>query len=150
MDTYNIDFFSQQFQENKEKMLELARLFQIAAKEVHAYVAAQAECRELRETQRLYSKEEMWRVFQNHLNKHRQQIQTCRPLLGITVIPVDQVFYEKLTIQDLQNQIELLIGAIYAIRAIKTSWVAFKECLKKMLRHNDLFSKKDIELILGK
>ena len=147
MNANNTDFPYQQFQQPNEKTLELVRLIQIAAREIHAYLAAETECRELRDAQRLCDKDGMWRVMQQHMRKHQQQLQNYGQMIGVTVIPVDQASYDRMTIQDVRNQIDLLIGAIYAIRIIKTSQKTFKECLRKLMKNSGKFTKQEIELV---
>lgn len=147
MSIHNIDHCFQQYQENKEKSLELARLIQIAAREIHAYLAAERECRDLRDAQQSCDKDGMWRVMQQHMRENQQQIRAYGPLIGVAVIPVDQASYDRMTIQDVRNQIDLLIGAIYAIRVLKTSQKAFKECLRKHMKTSGKFSKQEIEWV---
>lgn len=143
----SMNFFFQQYQENKEKSLELARLIQIAAREIHAYMVAERECRALRDAQQSCDKDGMWRVMQQHIRENQRQIRNYGPLIGVTVIPVDQPSYDRMTIQDVRNQIDLLIGAIYAIRILKTSQKAFKECLRKQMKISGKFTKQEIELV---
>ena len=147
MSIKNAGFFFQQYQENKEKSLELARLIQIAAREIHAYLAAERECRALRDAQQSCDKDGMWRVMQQHMRENQQQIRAYGPLIGVTVIPVDQASYDRMTIQDVRNQIDILIGAIYAIRVLKTSQKALKECLRKLMKNSGKFTKQEIELV---
>lgn len=147
MNTHNADYQYQQFQQPDEKTLELARLIQIAAREIHAYMVAERECRALRDAQQSCDKDGMWRVMQQHMRENQQQIRNYGPLIGVTVIPVVQASYDRMTIQDVRNQIDLLIGAIYAIRVLKTSQKAFKECLRKQMKISGKFSKQEIEWV---
>ncbi len=147
MSIHNIDHCFQQYQENKEKSLEMARLIQIAAREIHAYLAAERECRALRDAQQSCDKDGLWRVLQQLMRENQQQIRAYGPLIGVTVIPVDQASYDRMTIHDVHNQIDLLIGAIYAIRVLKTSQTAFKECLRKQMKISGKFTKQEIELV---
>ena len=147
MSIKNAGFFFQQYQENKEKSLEMARLIQIAAREIHAYMVAERECRALRDAQQSCDKDGMWRVMQQHMRENQQQIRAYGPLIGVTVIPVDQASYDRMTIQDVRNQIDILIGAIYAIRILKTSQKAFKECLRKHMKNSGKYTKQEIEWV---
>ena len=147
MNINNTYYPYQQFSQPDEKVFELARLIQIAAREVHAYVLAEKECHELREAQRACDKDGMWRLMQQHMRRHQQQIQYYGSLIGVTVIIVDHATYDQMTIRDVRNQINLLIGAIYAIRISKTSQKAFKERLVKLMKNSEKFTKQEIELV---
>ena len=85
------EYFFQQYQQNKEKSLELARLIQKAAKEIHADMLAKKECQELWDAKKLQSKDEMWRVLQNHLRKYADQIIQSTWFTGLTIVPVYNV-----------------------------------------------------------
>jgi len=89
----------------------------------------------------------MWRVMQQHMRENQQQIRAYGPLIGVTIIPVDQAAYDRMTLEDVKIQNDLLIGAIYAIRVIKTSQKAFKECLRKLMKNSGKFTKQEIELV---
>ena len=64
MNANNTDYLYQQFQQSNEKTLELARLIHIVAREIYAYLAAERECRALRDAQQSCDKDGMWRVMQ--------------------------------------------------------------------------------------
>lgn len=147
MNIDNNEFLYQQFNQPSEKSLELARLIQIAAREIHAYLAAERECSALRYAQQSCDKDGMWRVMQQHMRENQQQILAYGPLIGVAVIPIDQASYDRMTIQDVRSQIDLLIGAIYAIRVLKTNQKAFKECLRKLMKNSGKFTKQEIELV---
>ena len=141
------EYFFQQYQQNKEKSLELARLIQKAAKEIHADMLAKKECQELWDAKKLQSKDEMWRVLQNHLRKYADQIIQSTWFTGLTIVPVTQELYDQMTLPDVWNQIDLLIGAIHVIRLNHWQRAAFKECLKSLMKKNGNFSSQEIELI---
>lgn len=88
--------------------------------------------------------------MQQHMRENQQQIRIYGPLIGVAVIPVDQTSYDHMTIQDVRSQIDILIGAIYAIRVLKTSQKAFKECLRKHMKTSGKFTKQEIESICHK
>lgn len=146
MDTANLAYY-QQYEQNKEKLLEIAKLIQKAANEVHADAAAHRECQELRNALKTHSKGDLWLVLQKHLHDHAQEILRSQQSLGITLIQVNQAFYEKLTLSDVQDQVEILIGAIHAIRISKKMQSVVKECLKKLMKESGIFTKQEIDLI---
>ena len=146
MSTENIAYY-QQYEQNKEKSLEIAKLIQKAAKEVYADAAAQRECRELRNALRTQGKDNLWLVLQRHLHDHAQEIIHSQQSLGITLIQVNQTFYEKLTLSDVQDQVEILIGAIHAIRINKKQQAVVKECLKKLMKESGIFTRQEIDIV---
>lgn len=147
MSTQNADCCFQKNQQSIEKTLELAKLIQKAAKEIHADMLAKKECQELWDAKKLQSKDEMWRVLQNHLRKYADQIIQSTWFTGLTIVPVTQELYDQMTLPDVWNQIDLLIGAIHVIRLNHWQRAAFKECLKSLMKKSGNFSSQEIELI---
>lgn len=147
MSTENTEYFFQKYKQNEEKSLELAKLIKKAVKEVRADFAARKECQELCNAQRKTDKDEMWRTLQQNLRDNAQEIMRSEQSLGITLARVDRTFYDNLTITDVRNQIELLIGAIHAIRVNKKQQEIVKECLKKLMKESGLFTKQEIEMV---
>lgn len=147
MDIENTNYLFHRDKQSEEKSLELAKLIQKAAKDTRANMAVQKECRELRDAQKKNDKDEMWYTFQKHLHDNAQSIKQHEQMIGITIAQIDREFYDKLTILDIKKQIELLIGAIHAIRIIKTRQEVFKECLKKLMKESRQFTKQEIEMV---
>lgn len=145
----NENHFFQQYKQQEEKSLELARMIQKAAIEVNAFIAARKDCQELWEAQKLNNKDEMWRIFQKHMREMQQQIYEYQFVFRVTVIPIDQATYDRMTVQDVRNQIDLLVGAICAIRGIKIGLEVFKECLRKVLKQTGKYSNQEIESTLS-
>lgn len=149
MDNRITEKYFQNHEQPEEKAIELARLFQKTAIEVNTFIAARKDCQELWEAQKLNNKDEMWRIFQKHMREMQQQIYEYQFVIRVTVIPIDQATYDRMTVQDVRNQIDLLVGAICAIRGIKIGLEVFKECLRKVLKQTGKYSNQEIESTLS-
>lgn len=89
----------------------------------------------------------MWTVLQEHINRYNNLFTGAN---GVQVMYVDTDFYEKLTEDDVVNQIRIVIGGIYLSEAKKSAaHEVIKQCFKKLVKQTGVFSNREIEIWFG-
>lgn len=88
----------------------------------------------------------MWNVLQEYLHNYHKLLAVS---YGVCICQVDADFYNQVTEDDLEKQLKIVIGLIYAYEA--THCVAkekIKACFKKLLKKSGVFSDKEIERLV--
>lgn len=88
----------------------------------------------------------MWNTLQEYLKKYKEFISKTNKLC---ICNVDTEFYNQVTIADIEQQLKIMVGVIYDYEAKHYFHnEAIKQCTKKMLKASNMFTSKEIELLL--
>lgn len=88
----------------------------------------------------------MWNTLQEYLHDYKDFINTTNI---IHVCSVGMEFYNQVTVTEIEWQLKMIIGVIYDYEAkhcIHNETI--KHCLKKLLKTSNIFTDKEIELLL--
>ena len=119
-----------------------------AAEKVRFVQRAEMSCCEIRAVMKIDDKKSLWDVLQKYLRMNMEFINSMKDLTGVYIYPVDEKFYEAVTVVEIKHQLQMLIGYIYAKEAIHSRVKSsFKQCLKNLLEGCGCFSKKDLKVI---
>lgn len=133
--------------QNSGRAKEIARIFIKAAKETHAVVIkAEAKSRKAMEGIASQNKQIMWRTLQDYIREYADFIGQTSVVTGIGLYKVDHAFYDHTTTTDIEGQLQLAIGFVYAKEAL-TSTVKenYKQCVEKHLKRLGLFSDNELK-----
>lgn len=131
---------------NNEKSLEVAKILVKAAKETHAVITkSDALSKSARESISTHNKEVMWKTLQDYISRYADFINSSSELTGIVLYKVDREFYEQLTSNDVENQLQLMIGFVYAKVALDSVVKkTYEQCVKKLLKQSGMFSDSEL------
>ena len=132
--------------QNTERTLKIAKTFKDAAEKTYAVVArSEVKCRKVRNAIQTQNKDMMWHVLQEYIREYADFIMRSSELTGITLCKVDQEFYKQITTNDVENQLETVIGFVYAKEALSSVMKeTYKKCVEKLLKERGLFTKKEL------
>ena len=91
-------------------------------------------------------KNKMMRVLQEYIREYYDKITKTN---YVRIVAIDKTTYEELTMQQLQLQLQIMIGFIYRYEAIHSAAKeTIKKSLKKILEDSGNFTKREIEFLL--
>lgn len=133
--------------QNQEKTLEYLKcIIKAVEKTKSVGIKCEIETAKAREAMLSNDKNEMWRVLQEYIREYRDKI--VKTNIAV-IVPVDKNIYEQLTIQQVQMQLQIMIGFIYRYEAIhSTAKETIKKSLEKILESSGKFSKREIKLFI--
>ena len=132
---------------NQEKTFAFFDCLIRAVKETRTIVIkCENETAKAREAMLSNDRDKMLRVLQEYMRKYYDKIIKSN---FAKIVPVDKKTYEQLAIQQLQLQLQIIIGFIYRYEATHSAAKeTIKKCLKKILENSGKFTKKEIEILL--
>ena len=134
-----IDF---QAQENATKMIVYVKK---AAEMTHTVIMADQKASKAVSAIQTQDKSKKWTVLQEYYGAF---INETRRLTGICVCPVDKGFYDTVGVQELNQQLQMVIGIVYLKEAFRAAINAtYKECLKKLLKQSGLFTEAQLNFL---
>lgn len=136
--------------QNDERSLEISRIFVKAANETHAVITkSEAKCSAARRSILTHDKGIMWQTLQEYIRDYADFINSMSVWTGIGLRLVDKAFYEQLSPNDVENQLQIMIGFIYAKEAMDSVLKeTYKQCLKKLLKQSGLFDDHELKRLL--
>ena len=131
---------------NNERSLQISKILIKAADETHAVVSkSEAICRTIRESIATHDKQTMWETLQKYIIQYADFINKISILTGIGIQKVDSGFYERVPIIEIEKQLQVIIGFIYAKEAMYSVFnKTYKQCVKKLLKQSNLFDNKEL------
>lgn len=88
----------------------------------------------------------MWSILQEYIYHYRDFINRTE---GMYVCTVNVEFYNQITVAEIKQQLEIMIGIVYDYEAKHClAKETIKQCLKKILEESGVFIKKEIEYLL--
>lgn len=128
--------------QSNEQSLEIARLLIKAAKETHAVIIkSEAQCAAARSSISTHDKVNMWQTLQEYIGRYASFINSMSALTGIGLQRVNREFYDRITAVDIENQLQIVIGFVYAKEALDSVFKeTYKQCVKKLMKQSKLFN----------
>lgn len=92
------------------------------------------------------NKKTMWNVLQEYLHNYPKLLAAS---FGVCICRVDADFYAQVTEADIEKQLKIVVGLIYAYEATHcAAKEKIKACFKKLLKKSGVFSDKEIERLI--
>ncbi|MEG0267044.1 MAG: hypothetical protein RR659_05300 [Bacilli bacterium] len=133
---------------NEGKSLKVFVCAKKAAEITHSIALAQIKVKKIEAIIMTNNKEEMWNILQKELAIYTRVINSTTAITGIQVHCIDKEFYEKITPQELSNQLHTLQGFIYLAEGAKIAGKqVFTVCLKSLLKETKLFTESELALL---
>ena len=135
--------------QSNERAQKIAEIIIKAAKETHAVVSrSEALSQQARNSIATHDKAAMWLTLQQYIARYADFIKSISAFTGVVLYRVDRAFYETVTATDIETQLQIMIGFIYAKEACNSAAKeAFRQCLKKLLKRSGLFTDKELRLL---
>ena len=145
-----IDEFQSLNAQSNERSLEIAKILIKAAKETHAVISrSEARCTAARSSMATHDKETMWRALQEYIGYYAGFINSMTALTGIGLQRVNREFYGRVTAVDIEHQLQIMIGFVYAKEALDSVFKeTYKQCVKKLLKQSKLFDDNELRRLL--
>lgn len=133
--------------DNQEKALEFFKSLKRAVETTRTIgVKCRNETAKARDAMVGDDRDKMMRVLQEYIREYYDKITKSNI---VEIEPVDKMTYEQLTMQQLQLQLQIMIGFIYRYEAIHSAAKeTIKKSLKKILEDNGEFTRREIEILL--
>lgn len=132
----------------EEKSLKAAELAKKAAEMTHTVYTAIQKSQKALDAIRIHDKVVMWNTLQEYLREYSNFINSTSLIIGLCLCSVDREFYEQVTVEDIEKQLRIVIGYIYAREAANSAAKAtFKSCLKSLMKKSGKFTDADLALL---
>lgn len=132
----------------EEKSLKAARFAKTAAEMTHTVLTSNRKSQKAFDAISSGGKTTMWNTLQEYLREYSDFINNTARATGLCVYRVSCGFYDQITVEDIEKQLHIVVGYIYAREAVNSTRKAvFKECLKKLLRKNGVFTEAELALL---
>ncbi len=113
----------------------------------HTVYTANQKSQKALDAIKIHDKVVMWNTLQEYLREYSDFINSTSLITGLGLYRVDHKFYEQVTVEDIEKQVRIIIGYIYAREAANSAAKAtFKSCLKSLMKKSGKFT--DAELVL--
>ncbi|OUQ83949.1 hypothetical protein [Flavonifractor sp. An10] len=137
-----IDF---QAQENATKMIGYVKK---ASEMTHIVIMAAQKASKAVSAIQTQDKSRKWTVLQEYLKEYGAFINQTSLLTGVYVYQVNAEFYAEVHLQELDRQLQIMVGIVYLKEAVRAAINAtYKECLKKLLKQSGLFTEAQLNLL---
>ena len=88
----------------------------------------------------------MWNALQEYIHKHPELFTMAN---GVQLRRVDADFYKNVSEEDVERQLDIVIGFIYLNEAKHcVAKEKIKACFKKLLKQSSVFSEHEIEVLI--
>ena len=132
----------------EEKSLKAAEFAQKAAEMTHTVYTANQKSQKALGAIRIHDKVVMWNTLQEYLQEYSNFINSTSLITGLCLYKVDHRFYEQVTVEDIEKQLRIVVGYIYAREAASSAAKAtFKSCLKSLMKKSGEFTDADLALL---
>ena len=132
----------------EEKSLKAAELSKKAAEMTHTVYTANQKSQKALDAIKIQDKVIMWNTLQEYLREYSNFINRTSFITGLGLYRVDHKFYEQVTVEDIEKQLRIIIGYIYAREAANSAAKAtFKSCLKSLMKKSGKFTDAELALL---
>ena len=108
--------------QNNERALEISKILIKAARKTYAILRiSEAKCKKARDGIATHDKDTMWCILQEYMGQYAEFISSTSALTGITLCKVNQNFYNEITTEDIENQLQIIIGFVHAKEAVDSA-----------------------------
>ena len=141
-----MDYFNKDSNSDKTKILTDA--LKKSAELVHATFLAKTKSERATAAIAMTDKYAMWEILQEYYREYKGFINSLAVFTNYTIYDVENDFVEKVTAEDIRNQLNILIGFIYAKEAVNSAIKQnYKDCVKSILKKTKLFTDKELALL---
>lgn len=134
--------------ESDKKMSTFTEAVKKAAEITHSVCGAKNKSSKALSAIKSNDKVFMWNTLQEYFHEYREFINSLTPFTGFYVHDVNKEFYDKLTNIDIANQLNQVIGFIYAKTALQSFAKAnFKQAVKSILKKSHLFTDAELSIL---
>lgn len=98
--------------EETEKLVTIAKAIETSPQLIHCHTIISSKTREIDEVLNLDNKQTLWEYLQEFIQEHLQFINNISVITGITVQNVGQDYYNKITVDEIKNQLRILKGFV--------------------------------------
>lgn len=132
----------------EEKSLKAAEFAKKAAEMTHTVYTANQKSQKALGVIKLHDKAVMWNTLQEYLQEYANFINSTSLITGLCLYRVDHKFYEQVTAEDIEKQLRIIIGYIYAREAANSAAKAtFESCLKSLMKKSSKFTDAELALL---
>lgn len=132
----------------EEKSLKAAEFAKKAAEMTHTVYTANQKSQKALDAIKIRDKVVMWNTLQEYLREYADFINSTSLITGLGLYRVDHKFYEQVTVEDIEKQLRIIIGYIYAREAANSAAKAtFKSCLKSLMKKSGKFTDAELALL---
>jgi len=132
----------------EEKSLKAAELAKKAAEMTHTVYTANQKSQKALSAIKSHDKVVMWNALQEYLREYANFINSTSLITGLGLYKVDHTFYEQVIVEDIEKQLRIIIGYIYAREAANSAAKAtFKACLKSLMKKSGKFTDAELALL---
>ena len=132
----------------EEKALKVAEFAKKAAEMTHTVYTANQKSQKALGAIRIHDKVVMWNTLQEYLQEYSNFINRTSLITGLCLYKVDHRFYEQVTVGDIEKQLRIVVGYIYAREAASSAAKStFKSCLKSLMKKSGEFTDADLALL---
>lgn len=132
----------------EEKSLKAAELAKKAAEMTHTVFTANQKSQKAFSAINSHDKAVMWNTLQEYLREYSDFINNTALITGLCIYPVDREFYNQITAEDIEKQLRIVVGYIYAREAANSvAKATFKSCLKSLMKKSGKFTDADLALL---
>lgn len=132
----------------EEKSLKAAEFAKKAAEMTHTVYTANQKSQKALSAINIHDKVVAWNTLQEYLREYANFINSTSLMTGLCLYRVDHKFYEQVTVEDIEKQLRIIIGYIYAREAANSAAKAtFKSCLKSLMKKSGKFTDAELALL---
>lgn len=132
----------------EEKSLKAAEFAKKAAELTHTVITADKKSKKALDAIGTHDKATMWNTLQEYLWEYSNFINSTSLITGLCLYKVDHKFYEQVTVEDIEKQLHIITGYIYAREAANSAAKAtFKSCLKSLMKKSGKFTYAELALL---
>lgn len=130
-----------------EKVMTYVKAIIKAVNMTHMVTAkAEIQSKKARDAIQSQNKEYMWSILQEYIHHYMQFINQSSK---VCVFRVDNEYYDKVSVSEIERQLNIMIGIVYDYEAkhcAKNELI--KKCLEKLLKQSGIYDKKEVEALL--
>lgn len=132
----------------EEKSLKAAEFAKKAAEMTHTVYTSNQKSQKALDAIKIHDKVVMWNTLQEYLREYSNFINSTSWITGLGLYRVDHKFYEQVTVEDIEKQLRIIIGYIYAREAANSAAkTTFKSCLKSLMKKSGKFTDAELKLL---
>lgn len=109
-------------------------------------IKSQMKSKKAKEAIESHDKESMWKTLQEYIHAYMEFLKQSQ---HICVYEVNKEFYDKITVEEIGFQLNIMIGIVYDYEAKHClAKETIKKCLEQILKSSKKFTRKEIEYLL--
>lgn len=140
------DYHNLQYSDDEKVMTYIKAIIKAVNMTHEVTTKSEMKSKRARDAIKSNNKEYMWGVLQEYIHNYMEFLKQSN---GIYVCQVDTQFYSKISVAEIEHQLNIMIGIVYDYEAKHClAKETIKKCLEKILKTSNVFTKKEIEYLL--